>query len=148
MSWRPKRRTLAAAAIVIALLLAGAVWQLAGREAAVTGGPALPPGAARAPRDVRVRVEVLNATRTRGLARRATRHLRDHGFDVVLVGTSRETLDSTVVIDRSGHPAWAALVAEVMGGARVDVAPDSSRYLDITVLVGASWRAPAQPLYP
>ena len=93
-------------------------------------------------------MEVLNATRTRGLARRATRHLRDHGFDVVLVGTSPETHDSTVVIDRTGHPDWAALVAEVMGGARIQSVPDSLRYLDITVLVGASWRAPTEPLYP
>ena len=57
-------------------------------------------------------------------------------------------LDSTVVYDRSGHADWARRVARAMGGARVEARPDSSRYLDVTVLVGGSWRAPAQPLYP
>jgi hypothetical protein len=26
--------------------------------------------------------------------------------------------------------------------------PDSSRYLDVTVLIGANWRPPAKPFYP
>lgn len=103
---------------------------------------------AEAPPGVRIRVEVLNATRVRGLARRATMHLRDRGFDVVTVGTSRETRDTTVVLDRSGHADWAALVARALGGARVEQAPDSSRYLDVTVLVGATWVPPAEPFYP
>ena len=103
---------------------------------------------AEAPAGVRIRVEVLNATRVRGLARRATMHLRDRGFDVVTVGTSREARDSTLVLDRSGNAEWAALVARALGGARVERAPDSSRYLDVTVLVGATWRPPAEPFYP
>ncbi|MGQ0712959.1 MAG: LytR C-terminal domain-containing protein [Gemmatimonadaceae bacterium] len=103
---------------------------------------------AEAPAGVRIRVEVLNATRVRGLARRATMHLRDRGFDVVDVGTSRETRDSTVVLDRSGHPEWAELVAKALGGARVEAAPDTSRYLDVTVLVGGTWLPPAEPFYP
>lgn len=103
---------------------------------------------AEAPAGVRIRVEVLNATRTRGLARRATMHLRDRGFDVVAVGTSRETRDTTVVLDRSGHPGWASLVARALGGARVESAPDSSRYLDVTVLIGTTWAPPAEPFYP
>ena len=99
---------------------------------------------------MRVRVQVLNATTTRGLARRATELLRDRGFDVVDVGTTpaREQGDSTFVLDRSGHPDWARRVAAAMGGARVISRPDSSRYLDVTVLVGASWRPPAQPFHP
>lgn len=148
MRWTPRPRTILAIALVLLAVAAVATWRTVGREPAVVGGPPLGLGDARAPRGARVRVEVLNATRTRGLARRATRHLRDHGFDVVFVGTSPESRDTTVVIDRSGHPDWAALVAEVMGGARLETAIDSSRYLDITVLVGASWRAPAQPFYP
>lgn len=103
---------------------------------------------AEAPAGVRIRVEVLNATRVRGLARRATMHLRDRGFDVVAVGTSRETRDTTIVLDRSGHPGWASLVARALGGARVESAPDSSRYLDVTVLIGTTWAPPAEPFYP
>ena len=30
----------------------------------------------------------------------------------------------------------------------VESRPDSSRYLDVTVLIGSSWRPPAQPFYP
>jgi hypothetical protein len=97
---------------------------------------------------VRVRVQVVNATKTNGLARRATRWLRDHGFDVVDVGTTRELLDSSLVLDRSGHPDWARRAARAMGGARVESRPDSSRYLDLTVLVGRAWRAPAETLDP
>jgi hypothetical protein len=102
----------------------------------------------RAPPGVRIRVQILNATTTRGLARRATFLLRDHGFDVVEVGTDRERSDSTFVLDRSGHPDWAKRVAAAMGGATILSRPDSSRYLDITVRIGASWRPPADPFRP
>lgn len=103
---------------------------------------------ARAPVGARVRVQVLNATTTTGLARRATRWLRDRGFDVVEVGGTRERLDTTLVLDRSGHPDWAQRAARAMGGARIEARPDTSRYLDLTVLVGRSWRPPAQALDP
>jgi hypothetical protein len=91
---------------------------------------------------------VLNTTRTRGLARRATRVLRDRGFDVVELGTTTPTIDTTIVLDLSGHPEWASSVAEVLRPARVVARPDSSRYLDVTVLLGRSWRPPPHPLDP
>jgi hypothetical protein len=102
-----------------------------------------------APAGVRVRVEVINTTRTRGLARRATRLLRDQGFDVVSVSTVGPTIDTTLVLDRTGHQAWAAALTRLLGPkARAELRPDSSRYLDITVLLGTAWRAPAEPLNP
>ena len=116
-----------------------------------TAAPQAPPAAppdARAPSGVRIKVEVLNASATRGLARRAMLHLRDRGFDVLDMRNASERLDSSVVLDRSGHPEWARLAAAAMGGARVESRPDTSRYLDLTILVGASWRPPAQPFYP
>lgn len=100
-----------------------------------------------APAGVRIKVEVQNATATRGLARRATLYLRDRGFDVVSFGNASERRDSTLVLDRSGHADWAALVATAMK-ARAESRPDSSRYLDVTVLVGGDWRPPALPFYP
>ena len=103
---------------------------------------------ARAPTGVRIKVQVLNATKTRGLARRATMHLRDRGFDVVDVGTDPNGRDSVLVLDRSGHPEWAKLVARALGGGQVLSRPDTSRYLDVTVLLGGSWRPPAEPFYP
>ncbi len=101
----------------------------------------------RAPDSVRIKVEVLNASTVRGLARRAATYLRDRGFDVVYVGSSRERNDTTLVLDRSGHPEWAELLARAMGG-RAIARPDTSRYLDATVLVGRTWRPPAEPFYP
>ena len=102
----------------------------------------------RAPEGVRVRVQVLNTTTTSGLARRATRLLRDRGFDVVDIGSVKPTIDTTIVLDLSGHPDWAAAAAEVMAPARTRARRDSSRYLDVTVLIGRTWRPPAEPLHP
>jgi len=112
---------------------------------AAVAAPSSPDG--RAPAGVRIKVEVLNATATKGLARRATLYLRDRGFDVVGSGTTRPTRDSTLVLDRSGHPDWAILVARALN-ARMESKPDSSRYLDVTVLLGGNWRPPALPFYP
>ena len=136
----------AAAALLVIVLSAGAVVMHARRApspllAALDDTP-------RAPEGVRIRVQVLNTTRTRGLARRATRLLRDRGFDVVDIGNVAPTIDTTVVLDLSGHPAWADAVANVMAPARTKVRADSSRYLDITVLIGSTWRPPSEPLYP
>lgn len=102
---------------------------------------------AKAPPGTRIKVEVLNATKTKGLARRATLFLRDRGFDVVAIGTAREQREASLVIDRSKHPAWAQLIANAIG-ATVTSRPDSSRYVDATVLVGSSWRPPSEPFYP
>jgi LytR cell envelope-related transcriptional attenuator len=102
----------------------------------------------RAPDSARIRVQVLNGTTTRGLARRATMVLRDHGFDVVETGTVSDTRDTTLVLDLSGHPEWARRVARVLGVARIEARRDSSRYLDIAVVLGTTWRPPAQPFYP
>jgi hypothetical protein len=96
----------------------------------------------------RITVEVINATRVRGLAQRAARALRDQGFDVVSTGTNKEQFDSTTVLARTGHRDWAERAAKAMGGGVVLVRPDSSRDVDLTVLIGATWRAPAQPFYP
>lgn len=105
------------------------------------------PDDARAPEGTRIKVEVLNATRTKGLARRATLYLRDRGFDVVGSGNVTEQRTTTIVYDRSSHPAWAHLVGRAMN-APVAARPDSSRYLDVTVLIGADWRPPPQPFHP
>lgn len=137
-----------ASAVLVVLLLAAGIVLVVRRPSTRAPQAVRQRVDAEAPPGLRIRVEVLNATRVRGLARRATMHLRDRGFDVVNVGTAREARDSTLVLDRSGHAEWAALVARALGGARVDQAPDSSRYLDVTVLVGATWRPPAEPFYP
>ena len=145
MEQRPLNRRRIAAALVLALVLVSVIVVALWKRPPNTGLLGRP---VRAPSDTRIRVEVMNATKTRGLARRATAYLRDRGFDVVAVGTVSEARDSTLVLDRSGHPEWAQLVARALGSARVESRPDSSRYLDVTVLLGTSWRPPAEPFYP
>ena len=60
----------------------------------------------RAPEGVRIRVQVLNATKTRGLARRATMLLRDRGFDVVetLPRTPTEKVEKSLLRERGVTP--------------------------------------------
>lgn len=145
-----------AALVVIALVAAGVtVAVLYGRRAVPAGASAEASedtAMARVtrvvPQGTRIRVEVVNATTVRGLARRGTFYVRDLGFDVVDYSTARERRDTTLILDRSGHPQWAALAARALAPARVESRPDSSRYLDLTILLGASWRPPAQPFYP
>lgn len=100
------------------------------------------------PDSVRIKVEVLNASSVRGLARRGTFFLRDLGFDVVSSGNSTERHDSTVVLVRGGRMDWGELAARALGGARVEARPDTSRYLDLTILLGATWRPPPQAFHP
>ena len=132
----------------LGLALAGAVLAAA-TATALPARRGLSRAASRTDRSgQRVRVQVLNATRVRGLGRRAMLYLRDQGFDVVEVGTTNVLQDTTLVLDRSRHPEWARNIATSLGAARVETRPDTSRYLDVTVLVGSSWRPPAQPFYP
>jgi len=135
------KRIAIVAAAAVTIVLAAVLWR---------GEGLAPPDKVRVlvPDDVRIKVEVLNASGQRGLARRATFALRDAGFDVVRFANDPERRDSTLVLARSGKEDWAALVARALGGARVESRPDSSRYLDVTVLLGADWRAPTKPFHP
>jgi hypothetical protein len=146
------RRLAIFAVVLVAIVLVGAAWVVHALRsstttstfAAVLPHDELP----RAPEGVRIRVQVLNTTGKQGLARRATRLLRDQGFDVVDMGNGSPAMDTTVVLDRSGHPQWAASVAKVLEPATSRTERDSSRYLDVTVLLGRSWSPPPEPLNP
>jgi LytR cell envelope-related transcriptional attenuator len=145
------RQRLIAFAAVFVVVLAGGVWWWTGREpepgaqAPVRGDTPTRPVV---PKGIRIRVEVLNATDSRGLARQATFFLRDAGFDVVYFGNTTERSDSTIVRNRSGHAEWAALAARTMAPARVEQRPDSSHFLDLTVLVGRHWAPSRKAFYP
>ncbi|HRQ79261.1 MAG TPA: LytR C-terminal domain-containing protein, partial [Gemmatimonadaceae bacterium] len=100
------------------------------------------------PDSLRIKVEVLNGTDIRGLARRGSFLLRDLGFDVVGTGNASEPADTTTIYVRSGREDWAQLAASGLGGARVIARPDSSRYLDLTIVLGRTWRPPAEAFHP
>lgn len=140
--------------ILLALLLAGVgVWWWS-RDDAPTGtvrsetAERAAPVKRVVPSGVRVRVEVLNGTGQRGLARRGTAAMRDAGFDVVSTGNWTERIDSSLVLVRTGHAEWGALAVRALGEARQEARPDSSRYVDLTIVLGTRWRPPPQPLDP
>ena len=88
----------------------------------------------------RVRVEVLNAGGRDGMARLATDHLRDRGFDVVYFGNAEDFgQDSTIVLDRAARPQAAYVVGQALGTDWVESQPDANLYLDVTVLLGSGW---------
>jgi hypothetical protein len=90
----------------------------------------------------RVVVEVLNTTRAVGLARAATRVLRDAGMDVVYFGSDTGTVvDSTQVLVRRGTPEGAARVAAALGVGAVRQLPDPGRLVDVTVRIGRDFAA-------
>lgn len=136
------KRIVAGVVGVVALAIAFMFWR---------GDPIAPPERVNVlvPDGVRIKVEVFNASGQRGWARLATFALRDAGFDVVRYGNDPPPhQDTTVVIARSGRDDWAQLVARALGGARIESRPDTSRYLDVTVLLGSTWRPPSKPFHP
>ena len=93
----------------------------------------------------RIRVEVLNAAGVAGLARRATEHLRDRGFDVVYIGNAGSfEQDSTVVLARTADVTAARRVAAALGVDSVAVEPDPQLFVDATVRLGRNWPPPGE----
>ena len=88
----------------------------------------------------RVRVEVLNAGGVAGMAREATEVLRDAGFDVVEFGNADAfDRDSSVVLARLGRVDLASMVAGALAIPAYQDEPDSTAYVDVTVLLGSTW---------
>ena len=89
------------------------------------------------------RVEVLNAAGTAGLARGATERLRAAGYDVVYFGNASQLRGTTsIVLDRVGKPAIARAVADRLHIDRVETRLDSTRLVEVSVILGADWAVP------
>lgn len=85
-------------------------------------------------------VEVLNGSGIAGAARSATEQLRRMRFDVKYYGNAGGgPRDTSVVLDRRGNPAAVARVAEALGIDRIEIAIDTTLYLDATVILGRDW---------
>lgn len=143
-------RAVAAVAVVLAVgtLLGSAVarWTASGPVPPGTGPSG--PAAFFVPEE-RVRVEVLNGGGVDGMASEATDYLREIGFDVVDFGNAGTfDRDSSVVYDRVGRLEWARAVADAMEIGAVMSRPDSNLYVDVTVVLGARWRPPADSAGP
>jgi hypothetical protein len=134
-------RILGAAALVgaIAVFVISFIAGLGGSGDRITGD-ALSGGEELDRIGPRVRVEVLNASGVAGLARQATEHLRDRGFDVVAFGNAGSSdFTGTVVLARTTDVEAARDVAAALGTDSVAVEPDPQLYLDVTVLLGRDW---------
>lgn len=87
-----------------------------------------------------ITVEVLNASGRSGDARVGTRLLRRAGIDVVYFGNASENgLDSTRIIVRRGSEKVGQRVRAALGQGRVEIQLDSSKLLDVSVLLGADF---------
>lgn len=140
--------TLLAVAVLVGSLAWG-VWDHFGGPRTTAQASPSPAPAVRAPTG-RVRVQVLNATPTHGLARKATDVLRDRGFDVVETGNAPRgaSPDSSVVLDRVGRLDVARQVADALGIHRVEARRDANLILDVTVVLGRDWQAPSASTSP
>jgi hypothetical protein len=128
--------------VAVLAVVVGARWKRPARPERVQGHAYAIPSPSR-----RIAVEVLNGTRRQGLARVATRALRERGIDVVFFGNSETLADSTWVLVRRGDPARGKDVVEALGAGRLKVEPDTLRRVDATVIVGDNYR-PTMPLHP
>lgn len=90
----------------------------------------------------RIVVEVLNASGRRGLARAATRALREAGFDVVYFGTVTDSVRVTQVLARRGDSAAAVRVVGALGAGQARVKRDTLLRVDVTVLLGGDYHPP------
>ena len=87
-----------------------------------------------------IKVEVLNASGRSGDARVGTRLLRREGIDVVYFGNADSgTLYSTRIIVRRGSARVGEQVRAALGLGKVEIALDSSKLLDVSVLLGADF---------
>jgi len=90
-----------------------------------------------------ITVEVLNASGRAGDARVGTRLLRRAGIDVVYFGNAGENgLDSTRIIVRRGSERVGQRVRAALGQGRVEIELDSSKLLDVSVLLGTDFSPP------
>lgn len=127
-----------AVTVLLVLVLVGSLLAGIGRGGPSTASLTLP--AAEPPKG-RVRVEVLNAAGVPGLARAVTRRLRDRGFDVIYFGNARGfSPDSSLILDRAHRPDAARQVSAALGIPRVLSRPDSTLYLEVTVILGRDWK--------
>lgn len=85
----------------------------------------------------RIRVEVRNGSGASGAAGKVTTFLRDEGFDVVDYGNAdRFDYERTHIIDRVGSSTAAREVATLLPGVPIEASPDSTLFLDVTIVIG------------
>lgn len=129
-----------AAALVVGGVVFGALHRQAPRASGVVAVDSLPR---------HVRVEVMNSAAPLGAAGRATTLLRHGGLDVVLLTNAPSALrgrrDNEILV-RRGDTTGVGRIIDVLGAARVTDATDSSRLVELTVLLGSAFAPPPEHL--
>lgn len=120
------------------MILAAALYYVATRPELVEGHAFAVPAS-----DDRVVIEVMNGTQTSGLARIGARVLRKSGFDVVYLATA-PAVDSTTVLVRRGKVEAGERVRKALGVGKVRTARDSTRHVDVTVILGPDFSGPVE----
>jgi hypothetical protein len=153
------RRGWRLALVVLLVVAAGSAfaWWQFGEQPAEGTTPTAPPSSsvtpddstARPPAGTRVVVRIVNASGVRGLARRATLVLRDFGYDVVDYDSERDAKRPvTQILVHTGHTPWAERLQGALGVGEITPSTDTSRYVDLTVVLGRDWQPPTEPLRP
>lgn len=78
-------------------------------------------------------IEILNASGIPGLARQTAQRLERLGFRIVRVDNAPSLADATTIIDRTGRPQIARVLAEILGHKRITHEPGVGP--DITIVV-------------
>ncbi len=84
-----------------------------------------------------IRVEVLNATETSGLAKQVAEELRGKGLDVLGYGNANKRLETTVIIDRRNNRFKnARLVKEILRQGKLSFESHPLQLLEVTIVLG------------
>jgi len=85
----------------------------------------------------KIRVEVINASGVPGLAKKVTFKLREDGFDVVYYSHQNDTIEKTVIVERSDSSlSHAKHLAKWLGVNEITLEWDCDKLSDCAIVVG------------
>ncbi len=89
-----------------------------------------------------IQVEILNATKIRGLAATTMKYLRERNFDVVKTGNNEESEKKSFIIDRLGDYNSSKKVAFALGikDSMIVQQVDSSLFLRCSIIIGEDYK--------
>ena len=89
-----------------------------------------------------IQLNILNSTKTSGIADKVRTYMRNLGFDVVEIGNYTENKKLSIVIDRVGDRQSALLTAKAVGigDSLVFTKIDSSLFLKSTIILGEDYK--------
>ena len=87
-------------------------------------------------------VEIFNASGKANLAGQMRRVLTKNSFDVIKIGNydANSKYEKTLIIDRMGELSKAHQIADAIGAKEVITKIDSTRGVDVTVIIGRDWK--------